>query len=184
VSDCTTAKDPLLDAVDDGGVSNFQPVTLQHVQNGCDMPAAAGHEVNVRVRTVLMKDTELIADFTPTTAVGSFGLQLACLAHPWHCINFDIRASGDCTLFESRPTGGYEPLAEGVTPSLPVGKSSRVLFRLKGRHVSVFVNGVRLASASTERDPVAGADWFYVDASRTTGGAGAVLQRMLLFAPA
>ena len=85
------------------------------------------------------------------------------------------------------PEDGYENLTSGpaiLTAPLHIGQPNRLIVRVHGQAVTVFLNGTEVARGTTTRTPTAGYVVFYVDNRDSAAPQSVQLQRMLVFGSA
>ncbi len=149
---------------------------------GCNL--AAGPEVLLTFST---KDEQpasavVVADFKYLTSDNDIGLQVAC--GQAGCVDISLYPDGQYSLDEGRPDeAGWDRLSRGfaLRSSFLTGESNRMILRLQGRHVSVFINGFRVTQADTKRLESSGFVEFYLDNSDGKTTETVRLQRLYVF---
>jgi len=114
------------------------------------------------------------------------GLQLAC-SQDVSCVDFSFWGDSNFSLDEGKPGDGFENLSTGRMgtlgpPPVPaVGSENRLILRLAGDRVDVFLNGREVTHATVRRAQMRGFADFYVDGRDTTSGETVFLKRIFLF---
>ena len=169
---------------DEAKGSDWQSVEITTDSTGCNLVAAPGHIRTFDTAKKQEASSLAIADFVPARSTGGIGMQVACTLAVT-CVDFSIYRDGTFSLDEGKPNGGYENLTSGFAglfgPLVKFGKPNRLLMRVQGRDVKVFLNGALVTRATTKRSLSSGYVTFGVD-NRDQSAAGAVLlQRLLVF---
>jgi len=187
--DCTqvSGTPPGVNVYDRGTTdTQWQSVDITAGRDGCQLDVGAHHTRSFDTAKTLAADSVTIADFVTHTRVGGVGLQIACTKEAT-CVDFSQYGDGAYSLDEGIPEGGYENLTSGpaiFTAPLHIGQPNRLIVRVHGQAVTVFLNGTEVARGTTTRTPTAGYVVFYVDNRYSAAPQSVQLQRMLVFGSA
>jgi hypothetical protein len=172
-----------LDTVNNG---DWQTVQVVPSSSGCRMEAQPSHEVMFTTSVAQPASSTLIVDFVAAGWQGGVGLQLAC-TRDTSCVDFSFWGDSTFSLDEGKTGGGFENLSTGHMgsfgpPPVPkVGSENRLILRLTGDRVDVFLNGREVTHATVRRAQTRGFADFYIDGRDTTSGEVVFLKRMFLF---
>jgi hypothetical protein len=150
--------------------------------NGCNLAAPPDIDVSFETADELPPTTVVVADFTVEASAGSVGIQLAC-SQGASCVDISMFDEGLYSLDEGRPNDGWDTLRKGVAfgVTFRAGAPNRLILRLNGRHVSVYLNGRGIAQADTSRVQSSGYVDFYLDNRGGLETETVRLQRLYVF---
>jgi hypothetical protein len=156
--------------------------TVTTGSRGCNLAAAPDVDVSFETADQLPPTTVVVADFTYEASAGSVGIQLAC-SQGASCVDISMFDEGLYSLDEGRPNDGWDTLTKGVAfgVTFGAGAPNRLILRLNGRHVSVYLNGRGIAQADTSRVQSSGYVDFYLDNRGGPGTETVRLQRLYVF---
>jgi hypothetical protein len=172
-----------LDAVNNG---DWQTIQVAPDTSGCRLDAQPSHETMFSTTDDQPASSTLIVDFAAAGWEGGLGLQVACTTKKG-CVDFSFWGDGVFSLYEGIPGGQFEHLTTGHLgafgpPPVPrIGAESRLVLRLNGDRVEVFLNGQEVTHATTRRTQDRGVADFYVDGRHTATGETVFLKRLYLF---
>jgi hypothetical protein len=172
-----------LDAVSNG---DWQTISIAPDSSGCRLDAQPDHETMFSITDDHPASSTLIVDFVAAGWEGGLGVQVACSTDR-SCVDFSFWGDGVFSLDEGKPGDGFENLTRGRLgelgpPPVPkVGTENRLVLRLYGNRVDVFLNGKGVTHATTRRVQDQGVADFYVDGRDTTHGETVFLKRLYLF---
>lgn len=172
-----------LDSVNNG---DWQTVDVVPSTSGCRLEAKPGHEAMFSTADNQAASSTLIVDFVAAGWQGGVGVQLAC-SQDVSCVDFSFWGDSRFSLDEGKPGDGFENLTTGRMgsfgpPPVPaVGSESRLILRLAGDHVDVFLNGREVTHATVRHAQSPGFADFYVDGRDTSSGETVFLKRIFLF---
>jgi hypothetical protein len=167
-----------------GSSSTFQPTTLAGDSTGCTMEARPAQQIEVSTSDTQPPSTVAVVDFVPLNRSGGEGVQVACTTDA-SCIDCSIYQDGSYSLDQGIPNGKFDNLTQGDASLFggqpKVGVANRMVLRLSGTEVTVFMNGNEVTSATTTRAQGPGYVTFYVDDGGSTTTETVKLQRILVF---
>jgi hypothetical protein len=172
-----------LDSVNDG---DWQTVDVVPSTSGCRLEAKPSHEIMFSTADHQAASSTLIVDFVAAGWQGGVGVQLAC-SQDSSCVDFSFWGDSNFSLDEGKPGDGFENLTTGRMGSLgpppvpAVGSENRLILRVDGDRVDVFLNGREVTHAKVRRAQSPGFADFYVDGRDTSSGETVFLKRMFLF---
>lgn len=172
-----------LDAVNDG---DWQTVDVVPSSSGCRLEAKPNHQIMFSTSDNQAASSTLIVDFVASGWQGGVGVQLAC-SQDTGCVDFSFWGDSNFSLDEGKAGDGFENLTTGRMgsfgpPPVPaVGSESRLILRVDGDRVDVFLNGREVTHATVRSAQSPGFADFYVDGRDTSGGETVFLKRMFLF---
>lgn len=163
-------------------VGVWQKTTVASSADGCDLSAQPNVDVSLDTSDEQPPSTVVVADFTYGEAAGSIGIQLACSAAA-SCVDIDMFQEGLYSLDEGRPNDGWDKLSKGVALGVTfrTDRPNRLILRLKGKHVSAYLNGTGVTQADTSRVQSSGGVDFYVDNRGEPIKETVLLQRLYVF---
>jgi len=143
---------------------DWMKTTATTGSDGCKLSAPPDVDVSFDTATHQPPTTVVVADFTYVANAGSVGIQLACSD-------------------EGRPNDGWDSLSKGVAfgATFREGAANRMILRLHGRHVSVYLNGRGVTQADVSRIQSPGFVDFYIDNRGGPGTETVWLQRLYVF---
>ena len=150
--------------------------------DGCNLSAPPNVDVSFDTADEQPPSTVVVADFTYEPSAGSIGIQLAC-SQVASCIDISMFQEGLYTLDEGRPNDGWDHLTKGVAfgATFREGAPNRMIVRLSGRHVSVYLNGRGITQADANRIQTSGYVDFYLDNRGGPDTQTVWLQRLYVF---
>jgi len=150
--------------------------------DGCNLSAPPDVDVSFDTADKQPPTTVVVADFTYEASAGSVGIQLAC-SQAASCVDISMFQEGLYRLDEGRPNDGWDSLAKGVAfgVTFRAGAPNRMILRLSGRHVSVYLNGRGVTEADTSRIQSSGYVDFYIDNRGGPATEEVWLQRLYVF---
>jgi hypothetical protein len=172
-----------LDSFNEG---DWQTVDVVPSTSGCRLEAKPSHEIMFSTSDNQAASSTLIVDFVATGWQGGVGVQLAC-SRDISCVDFSFWGDSNFSLDEGKPGGGFENLTTGRMGSLgpppvpAVGSQNRLILRVDGDRVDVFLNGREVTHATVRRAQSPGFADFYVDGRDTSSGETVFLKRIYLF---
>jgi hypothetical protein len=172
--------------LDSAGGGDWQTIQVVPSGSGCPLDAQPSHEVMLSTADDQPASSTLIVDFVATGWAGGIGLQLAC-GREVGCVDFSFWGDSLFSLDEGQPNDGFENMTSGHMgsfgpPPVPrVGSENRIILRLAGDRVDVFLNGKEVTHATVKHPQVAGFADFYVDGRETSNGETILVKRMFLF---
>lgn len=163
-------------------VGDWQKTTVASGADGCNLSAPPNVDVSFDTVDDQPPTTVVVADFTYGEAAGSVGIQLACSAAA-SCVDIDMFQEGLYSLDEGRPNDGWDKLTKGVALGVTfrTNEPNRLILRLKGKHVSAYLNGTGITQADTSRVQSSGDVDFYVDNRGEPVTETVLLQRLYVF---
>jgi hypothetical protein len=187
-ADCVEVSDPPAGAEFLDTVNNGDWTTIQVVPNtsGCRLAAQPEHEVMFSTVHPQPASVTLIVDFVADGWEGGLGFQVACSVEK-SCVDFSFWGDGYFSLDEGKPGKSWDNLTGGhmgsfgVPPVPKAGTENRLILRLEGSHIDVFLNGQQITQGTTKLPQALGVADLYVDGRDTTGGETVFLRRLYLF---
>jgi hypothetical protein len=187
-ADCVEISNPpaggeFLDTVNNGDWTTIQ-VTPESA--GCRLAAQPEHEVMFSTANGEPASATLIVDFVASGWEGGVGLQVACSVEK-SCVDFSFWGDGYFSLDEGKPGKTWDNLTGGRmgsfgAPPVPkVGTENRLILRLEGSRVDVFLNGQQVTHGTTKLPQARGVADIYVDGRGATTGETVFLRRLFLF---
>jgi hypothetical protein len=180
----TPAGGEFLDSVNNG---DWQTAEIVPSSSGCPMAAQPSHEVMFSTSSDQPASSTLIVDFVAAGWQGGVGMQVAC-GQDTGCVDFSFWGDSVFSLDEGKPGDGFENLKSGRMgsfgpPPVPTaGSENRLILRLTGNRVDVFLNGREVTHATARRTQAPGFADFYVDGRGAATGETVFLKRIFLFA--
>lgn len=161
---------------------DWQKTTVASGSDGCDLSAPPNVDVSFDTEAEQPPTTVVVADFTYQASAGSIGIQLACSAAA-SCVDIDMYQEGLYSLDEGRPNDGWDKLTKGVALGVTFRSAgpNRLILRLQGKHVSVYLNGTGVTHANTSRVQSSGIVDFYLDNRGEPTTETVLLQRLYVF---
>jgi hypothetical protein len=161
---------------------DWAKTTVTTGSDGCNLAASPDVDVSFDSAVELPPTTVVVADFTYEANAGSVGIQLAC-SESASCVDISMFQEGLYSLDEGRPNDGWDTLTKGVAfgVTFRTGSPNRMIVRLNGRHVSVYLNGKGITQADTSRVQSSGFVDFYTDNRGGTDVETVRLQRLYVF---
>ena len=161
---------------------DWAKTTVTTGPDGCSLAAPPDVDVSFDSAVELPPTTVVVADFTYDASAGSVGIQLAC-SQGASCVDITMFHEGIYSLHEGRPNDGWDTLTKGVAFGLTfrTGAPNRMILRLNGRHVSVYLNGRGVTQADTSRVQSSGYVDFYIDNRGGPDAETVRLQRLYVF---
>ena len=161
---------------------DWMKTTATTGSDGCKLSAPPDVDVRFDTATHQPPTTVVVADFTYVANAGSVGIQLAC-SEAASCVDISMFQEGLYTLDEGRPNDGWDSLSKGVAfgATFREGAANRMILRLHGRHVSVYLNGRGVTQADVSRIQSPGFVDFYIDNRGGPGTETVWLQRLYVF---
>lgn len=164
--------------------SDWAKADVTSSSDGCNLSAAPDVDVSFDTSDEQPPSTVVVADFTYENNAnsGSLGIQLACLETA-SCVDIDMFQGGLYTLSEGRPNDGWDTLTKGVAlgATFRDGAPNRMVVRLSGEHVSVYLNGRGVTQADATRIQSTGYVDFYLDNRNSSAAETVLLQRFYVF---
>jgi hypothetical protein len=150
--------------------------------DGCELSAPPDVDVSFDTVAEQPPATVVIADFTYRASAGSVSIQLAC-SEEASCVDMTMFQEGLYTLSQGRPNDGWDTLSKGVAfgVTFRAGAPNRMILRLSGRHISVYLNGIGVTQADTSRLQTSGFVDFYIDNRGDLNTETVWLQRLYVF---
>ena len=151
--------------------------------DGCNLSAPPDVDISFDTADEQPPATVVVADFRYEASAGSVGIQLAC-SKAASCVDISMFQEGLYSLDEGRPNDdGWDTLSKGVAFGVTFrqGAPNRMILRLSGRHVSVYLNGRGITQADTSRLQTSGHVDFYIDNRGGPGTETVWLQRLYVF---
>lgn len=161
---------------------DWTKTTVSATSQGCNLSAPSNVFLNFETSARQPAQTVVVADFVWEASQNNIGIRLACTAEA-SCVDLSMFSEGLYTVFEGRPNDGWDTLSKGVSfaGTFRQGAANRMILRLKGRHVSGFMNGADVVEVDTHRAQSSGFISFYLD-NRDAGVDETVwLQRLYIF---
>lgn len=162
--------------------TDWTKTTVSATSQGCNLSASPNVFLEFETSASQPAETVVVADFVWEASQNDVGLRLACSAQA-SCVELSMFSGGLYSVYEGRPNDGWDTLSKGVSfgATFRQGGANRMVLRLKGRHVSAFLNGADVAEVDTHRVQSAGYADFFLD-NRDAGVNETVwLQRMYIF---
>ena len=161
---------------------DWAKTTVATGSDGCTLAAPPDVDVSFDSAVELPPTTVVVADFTYEASAGSVGIQLAC-SQAASCVDITMFQEGLYSLHEGRPKDGWDTLTKGVAfgVTFRAGAPNRMILRLNGRHVSVYLNGRGVTQADTSRVQSSGYVDFYLDNRASPDTETVRLQRLYVF---
>ena len=161
---------------------DWAKTTVTAGSGGCNLAAPPDVDVSFDTAVELPPTTVVVADFTYDGNAGSVGIQVAC-SQGASCIDITMFQAGLYTLSQGRPNDGWDTLTKGVAfgVTFRAGAPNRMIVRLSGRHVSVYLNGRGVTKADTSRTQSSGYVDFYLDNRAEPDTETVSLQRLYVF---
>lgn len=161
---------------------DWAKTTVTTGSDGCDLSAPPDVDVSFDTADEQPPTTVVVADFTYRASAGSVGIQLAC-SQGASCVDITMFQEGLYTLSEGRPNDGWDTLTKGVALGVTFRDAApnRMILRLNGKHVSVYLNGRGVTQANTTRVQSPGYVDFYLDNRRAAETETVWLQRLYVF---
>ena len=150
---------------------------------GCELSAPAGTALWLESSTSESADVVAVADYVPSTDWGALGIELAC--NGVTCLSLAIDPAGVYRVDEEHAPHTWKNLARGALPLGTVsrlGQPNRLVMRLSGRAVQVYLNGYSVVRISTGLLHGSGYISFYNSNTVGTQPAEAHLQALDVFA--
>jgi hypothetical protein len=156
--------------------------TVTTSSEGCNLAAAPDVDLSFETSGHQPADEVEVVDFTLTDTLGvDVGMQLACTATA-SCVDFSIDGEGLYSLDEGIPNDGWDNLTKGYAfGSIPRLGANRMILRLLGKEVIVFLDGTLVTRAVTKRVQSPGFVTFYLDNRLNKAIQSVWLQRMYVF---
>ena len=161
---------------------DWAKTTINTSSDGCNLSAPPDADISFDTAAKQPPTTVVIADFTYTASAGSIGVQLAC-SQESSCVDLTMFQEGLYSLHEGRPNDGWDTLTKGVAfgVTFRAGTPNRMILRLNGKHVSVYLNGKGVTQADTSRVQTSGYVDFYLDNRGGPDMETVWLQRLYVF---
>jgi len=161
---------------------DWAKTTVATGSDGCNLSAQPDVDVSFDTAAEQPPTTVVVADFTYAGSAGAVGIQLAC-SQEASCVDITMFQEGLYSLHEGRPNDGWDQLTKGVSfgVSFRSGVPNRMILRLSGRHVSVYLNGIGVTQADTSRVQSSGFVDFYLDNRGNPYTETVLLQRLYVF---
>ena len=162
--------------------SDWAKTSVSSTSQGCNLSADPNVFLEFETSARQQPETVVVADFVWEASQNNVGLRLACSAEA-SCVDLSMFSEGLYSLDEGRPNDGWDNLSKGVSfgSTFREGSANRMILRLRGRHVSAFLNGADVAEADTHRVQSSGFVDFYLDNREATVNETVWLQRMYIF---
>jgi hypothetical protein len=184
--DCTELSGipPSVNVYDEVKGADWQLVEITADSAGCGLVVAPKHIRTFDTAKVQGASSLAIADFVPERSLGGIGLQVACTKAA-SCVDFSTYQDGAFSLDEGKPNDGYDNMTAGFAglfgSLIKIGKANRLIVRVQGRDVMVFLNGTFVTRATTKRDVTSGYVTFGADNREGSATETVMLQRLLVF---
>jgi hypothetical protein len=170
---------------DEAKGADWVTVEVTADSTGCSLVAAGNHIRSFDTAKLLNASSVAIADFVPDRTLGSVGIQVACTKAA-SCVDFSIYQSGAFSLDEGKPNDGYDNINAGFgglfKPLIKIGQPNRLIVRVYGHEVTVFLNGTLVTRGTTKRQVNSGYVTFGIDNRDESRAETVHLQRLLVFA--
>lgn len=182
---CTTgvAPDGLRAWRRNGTTSSAVSADITVDASGCELSAPVGSEFWLQTATSQSADVVAVADYVPATDWGALGIELAC--NNATCLSLAIDPAGVYRIDEAQGPHTWKNLARGALPFGTVsrlGQPNRLVMRLSGRGVQVYLNGYFVVRITTGLLHGSGYISFYNSNTVGTEPAEAHLQTLYVFA--
>lgn len=169
---------------DAAGGGDWQSIQVSSDGSGCRLDAQPDHETMFSTMDPQRPSSTLIVDFTAAGWAGGAGVEVACSNQG--CIDFALYGDGYYSLDHGNGSGKFDNITHGhlgaFGDTVPeTGTAYRLIMRVAGRTVDVFLNGSEVAHGSAAIEPNDGYATFFADGRDTTSGESVVLHRMFLF---
>lgn len=134
-----------------GSTSEAVSANITVDPSGCELNAPVGSAFWLETATAEPADVVAVADFVPSTDWGLVGIELACNGAT--CVSVGIDPAGVYRVDEEHSHGTWKILARGALPFGTLSRlaePNRLVMRLSGRAVEVYLNGyfvVRITTA-------------------------------------
>ena len=161
---------------------DWAKTTVTTGSDGCNLAAPPDVDVSFDSADEHPPTVVVVADFTYAASGGSVGIQLAC-SQAASCVDITMFQEGLYTLHEGRPNDGWDQLTKGVAFGVTFRDAApnRMILRLNGHHVSVYLNGRGVTQADTSRVQSPGFVDFYLDNRGDPYTETVGLQRLYVF---
>ena len=161
---------------------DWAKTTVTSGTDGCNLSAPPDVDVSFDTSVQEPPAAVVVADFTYKASAGPVGIQLAC-SEEHSCVDATMFQEGLYSLHEGRPNDGWDTLAKGVAfgVTFRTAAPNRMIVRLSGRHVSVYLNGRGVTQADTSRVQSSGFVDFYLDNRGEIEPETVLLQRLYVF---
>jgi hypothetical protein len=161
---------------------DWTKTTVTAGSDGCNLAAPPDVDLSFDTASKQPAKTVVVADFTYAASAGSVGIQLAC-SQSASCVDISMFQEGLYSLDEGRPNDGWDRLSKGLAFGVTFrqGAPNRMILRLSGRHVSVYLNGKGVTQADTSRVQSPGIVDFYLDNRGGPDTEMVWLQRLYVF---
>jgi hypothetical protein len=167
-----------------GSSTSWQAASISGDSAGCTLEAGPEQQLEVSTTDMQPPSSVAVVDFVPLDHSGGEGAQVACTIEA-SCIDCSVYPDGTYSLDQGAPNGKFDNLAQGDATKfggqLKVGIANRMVLRVTGRDVAVFLNGYQITSANATRAQGSGYVTFYIDDRGSTTTETVKLQRILVF---